>query len=246
MNLRKYLFTSSFIATITIVFVLLIAAGCAVILQKQVDLNQRNQLNPISSTDTTDWKTYRNEQYGFKVKYPNSFVKDFDENDSIFWHPIGLSNTDTFFGININPIMVNGPQEESVQYKLPEQIEVGGIKVVLTSAKSTEEYNRGRIYLEAQVNQGTNQYFIFASGYDTGIEDEFKIFLSTFKFIEPSNSSDSRCGNYERNGVITEQCAVCGDDVCEDYERCVPSNVGGGIATTDCGPLNCPEDCQNN
>lgn len=39
MNLRKYLYTSSFIATIAVVFALLIAAGSAVILQKQVNLS---------------------------------------------------------------------------------------------------------------------------------------------------------------------------------------------------------------
>jgi putative hemolysin len=38
MELRKYLFTSSFITVIAIVFVLLIAAGCATFLQKQISL----------------------------------------------------------------------------------------------------------------------------------------------------------------------------------------------------------------
>ncbi|MFH1111597.1 MAG: hypothetical protein V1712_00835 [Patescibacteria group bacterium] len=52
MKLRQYLFTSSFITAIAIVFILLIAAGCTVILEKQVDLKQQGQPNIISTTDT--------------------------------------------------------------------------------------------------------------------------------------------------------------------------------------------------
>ncbi|MFH1866612.1 MAG: hypothetical protein ABIJ81_00820, partial [Patescibacteria group bacterium] len=78
MNLRKYLFTSSIITIIAILFVLFIVAGCSVLLEKQENLKKQSQQNPISSTDTSTsstsltagWQTYRNEQNGFEVKYP--------------------------------------------------------------------------------------------------------------------------------------------------------------------------------
>jgi hypothetical protein len=75
MNLRKHLFTSSIITTVAIVFVLLIAAGCAMLLQKQVDLKKYGQINPVNLTDTSNLKTYRNEQYGFEIKHPSSWIE---------------------------------------------------------------------------------------------------------------------------------------------------------------------------
>lgn len=52
-----------------------------------------------------------------------------------------------------------------------------------------------------------------------------------------------RCGKYSRNGVIEVHCAICGDNICEPIERCVSSVVFENMASADCGPLNCPEDC---
>ncbi len=53
MNLKKYLFTSSFVTTIAIIFVLLIAAGCAVILEKQANLQKQNQIDRITSVNNS-------------------------------------------------------------------------------------------------------------------------------------------------------------------------------------------------
>jgi hypothetical protein len=54
----------------------------------------------------------------------------------------------------------------------------------------------------------------------------------------------ANCGVYSRDGQRKEICAVCGDNVCEPFEKCVPSVCSNGICTADCGPLYCPEDCE--
>jgi len=67
----------------------------------------------------------------------------------------------------------------------------------------------------------------------------------------PFQNTGRKCANYKRDGVVTEYCAVCGDGVCESNEVCTSSTVscepsGGCMATSDCGPLYCPEDCELN
>jgi hypothetical protein len=53
---------------------------------------QQKELTPVSSTpaspqvpeiDTSDWKVYRNEEYGFEIRYPADFIAETDINLSI-------------------------------------------------------------------------------------------------------------------------------------------------------------------
>jgi len=65
----------------------------------------------------------------------------------------------------------------------------------------------------------------------------------------PFQNTGRKCGKYERDGVVIEHCATCGDGVCDLNEGCVSSIVscepsGSCMATSDCGPLYCPEDCE--
>ncbi|MFH1111585.1 MAG: hypothetical protein V1712_00755 [Patescibacteria group bacterium] len=70
MNLRKYLFTSSVITIIAVLFVLFMAAGCSVLLQKQVNLSKQNQ----SKTEQIP-----NEQFKQFLVERDISVKDSDE-----------------------------------------------------------------------------------------------------------------------------------------------------------------------
>lgn len=63
-----------------------------------------------------------------------------------------------------------------------------------------------------------------------------------------SGSEDEQCANFTRDGEEVRKCATCGNDECEDGETCTSSVVnsqdgGPAVATNDCGPLYCPEDC---
>ncbi len=81
MNMKNHYLNSSIITIIAVLFVLLIAAGCSVILQKQADL-QKQKRHSLSTADTSTWKTYRNEQYGFEFKYPASWRQKASDRNS--------------------------------------------------------------------------------------------------------------------------------------------------------------------
>ncbi len=56
---------------------------------------------------------------------------------------------------------------------------------------------------------------------------------------------DYKCANYTRDGVQKQYCATCGNNVCEQFEKCSGSVCSAnGACTKDCGQLYCPQDCE--
>ena len=53
-----------------------------------------------------------------------------------------------------------------------------------------------------------------------------------------------RCAYYSRYDEETRACATCGDGACEPYESCIASTITDELTTNDCGPLYCPQDCE--
>ena len=62
----------------------------------------------------------------------------------------------------------------------------------------------------------------------------------------PSTSPQQQCANYTRNGMATQYCAVCGNNICEPFESCTASECTVEGCTRDCGPLYCEDDCKQN
>ncbi|HCM45902.1 MAG TPA: hypothetical protein DIS54_03730 [Candidatus Veblenbacteria bacterium] len=62
----------------------------------------------------------------------------------------------------------------------------------------------------------------------------------------PGIGGERRCGKYTIDGVTVERCAKCGNNICESFERCTSTTLDRytGEESGDCGPLNCPQDCQ--
>ena len=58
----------------------------------------------ISEIDTNDWKTYRNEEYGFEIKYPSSWIREDRALNTTFF-PAGSQGIEQhpFIGIKIKP-----------------------------------------------------------------------------------------------------------------------------------------------
>jgi len=65
---------------------------------------------------------------------------------------------------------------------------------------------------------------------------------------EPSDDQNldenRKCAVYIRNNVQEDYCATCGNNICEPFETCVPSECNEEGCTEDCGDLYCPDDCK--
>jgi len=64
--------------------------------------------------------------------------------------------------------------------------------------------------------------------------------------VQPEEPSldNKKCYDYLRNGVAENYCAECGNNICEPFETCVPSECNEEGCSEDCGSLYCPEDCK--
>lgn len=81
--------------------------------QQQNQEQPTTQAPPVSEIDTSNWKTYRNEQYGFEVRYPQKWndIILFDEpkelsrspfTEGVFSVSIGFKKDKSFFTLYLN------------------------------------------------------------------------------------------------------------------------------------------------
>ena len=69
--------TSTLIGILILVAVAIVLVGGAIVFFKSQTPMTNDQLNPniqISNTNIADWKTYKNDQYGFEFKYPDNAI----------------------------------------------------------------------------------------------------------------------------------------------------------------------------
>ena len=143
--------------------------------------------------DISDWKVYRNEKYGFEVKYPNNYILEKNSEESInFWtedryklnSEIILSKGASRLSHNLGIEVANEKwSKEKIDENLKnnevqkEEIYLNNIKIIKFLKKSDE----GNIYLNCI--QKNNIYIVIYKN-DSTSEKEFNQILSTFKFIE--------------------------------------------------------------
>ncbi|MFA4937000.1 MAG: hypothetical protein WC575_01740 [Patescibacteria group bacterium] len=136
MKLRQYLFTSSFIATIAVVFILLVAAGYAVVLQKQVDLKKQNQ----------NYQTYIQTSVNKSVDLPNTTLLT-------YW--VDISESGRCLGVQESYSNEHG--ENFVHYPLIRCESTGGYDLIIVDQNKTYALIRGL----GQIREGPSTGYIY-------------------------------------------------------------------------------------
>jgi len=140
----------------------------------------------IETDETADWKTYRNEEYGFEVRYPEEFI--FESRRDIIRDQIWLGGIYTEdkgnFGILVKEQKLNPDNIEGLYGK------IDNVKII--------EINNIKAYRYMEGDAGCGGYsisipkdeitikisFSDCKGQTTEIVNNQDQILSTFKFIE--------------------------------------------------------------
>lgn len=85
--------------TTTLLLTAVILSGC--LIKPQAPVNNNQNINDPTAIDTSDWKTYKNEEYGFEIQYPKDWkvremkegkkVDEEDVNKPVTWVTFGPS-----------------------------------------------------------------------------------------------------------------------------------------------------------
>jgi hypothetical protein len=145
----------------------------------------RESQNLAVSTSTdkfVDWKTYRNEQYGFEFKYPinSSITEDFGKAVNNFLVKDAQNNY--IFSLQIYPTK----SDENIQTWLQNfssQIKYTTTPINLNGYEAFYAVSNSSVADSFYIIKNKNQIFLFN---DSGID--IKEILSTFKFIPSTNS----------------------------------------------------------
>lgn len=238
-------FQSGFSAIIVAVIAGLIVAGIVagyqyVWLPKQQELNpqklpsaeEKATLTPETPTptpkdETADWKTYKNEEYAYEIKYPKDWFIYTQSPLDVFIQPtkeepgsIPGPHADAF-ELKVKPVASNLTLLQAIQWRLDE-IKKAGIDFTQENAKIGGNNGLKIKTVCEGVGCGVPEWFIINSSYlyhfnsNLGYSNIFDKMLSTFKFIEVEVQSYTACG-----------CGCCGG--VEPTVKCLYRSKGDNI-----------------
>lgn len=177
--------------------------------------------------DTTNWQTYRNEQFGYEFKYPINwkvnYEVDFDapdltagDIDSELTLEDNSENPDTIFMSRANffePVPNKNSLESYIawikeweDFRIEKEIPVGG-GVALYGVRQINGVNQDKSYREANIATRDNVYSLrYATSKNTSLNKQGGVILeilSTFKFIKPKGAGQMGISNTENTNWKT-------------------------------------------
>lgn len=187
------------------------------------------------STIPPDWKTYSNNELSFK--HPPDWITEINR-------IIATSLDIVIYIVTKDSTLMNECMKLDTTEKKNGFVIKKFSRVTTGAMCSTNDSSRREIWVvptENDYSPGINYSYTVKD--NPQAKNIFNQILSTFKFTNINNVGQKKCAAYTKNGITKEHCAICGNGICEDFERCTSSGCESDYYLPDCGILFCPEDC---
>ena len=176
---------------------------------KQTDKNL-----PVSVSEMENWKTYRNDMYGFEFKYPSDWVVEHEINSGDLDRVVLYLPRDLEYGTGVTFIATDSKLGGGIELDRLEK--EGKIqkkeKIVLNNIEysvyyyNNNEYERPYEIIISFAKDNKNYWFVSNTNnnYQSG-RQELDLILSTFKFNTPKfdYSKPFQKGEFDYFGVVT-------------------------------------------
>ena len=203
------------IALIVMIFIVVWGAIQRYAIEQETEITGQNSLlgRETSKLDTTGWKTYRNEKYGFEVKYPNDWAtfeqtdKGFDVSSSsepwiwsaqnqvgppAHWREISLylnenqSDAFNYYTEKFEREMQSGSYQVCSSKKTINGVEgKKALAYICNPAYGLERVGNYNTLVEVNNTEVLGLYATYGNATEGSVKSTFNTMLSTLTFFEP-------------------------------------------------------------